>query len=136
MPTRAATCPMIPGSTSASCRDRTICCSTLLPTKMRSLRSTMTPRGAGTGTVRIWLAATAAAELLAWITWRLQRRRIMTPSSTKKNNPTTTSRTLGRDGCSSGEATRAATFRLRRGRIRGRRAGRAAALRAAWLGRR
>ena len=60
-PTSAATMPTMAGFCAASARDSRISSCGVFETSTVPLRSTISPRGAGTLTTRTWLRVTAAA---------------------------------------------------------------------------
>ncbi len=126
--TSAATLPITDGFWAASTRDSTISFTVRLPASTVPRRSTMSPRDAGTETLRISLASATLVYVRACSTWRLHSRSTMTAKSANTTTPITLRRRSGREGVSSGEATTAATLTLRRGRMRGWRG----ALRAPW----
>ena len=53
--------PTMPGFCAASARESRISCWGMFDTRTVPLRSTISPRGAGTLTTRTWLRVTAAA---------------------------------------------------------------------------
>ena len=111
----------------ASSRERTICSSTWLPTRTRAVAVDDLAAGGRDRHGSDLVGVDRRGVVLLSMTWRLHSRRTMTPNRTRTTSPTMRRRTLGRDGSSSGLATRAADVdaaprpdrRVRRGGRRG-----------------